>query len=214
MDLSNPVSAVVPSLEGRVLVVLDRAATPLTGSRVADLVPGASNPGVRAALGRLVEQGTVLAERSSHAVLYRANREHLAWPAIEAAVAFASRALDTLRDRIAGLVVEHLGAARAARTTVALYGSVARGTSDRRSDVDLVVLTPDDVTPDEVEHLALGITAGVERWTGNACSVYELSTDRLVDLVRAVDPMVRSWLEDATTISGPDLRELLQTHGA
>jgi len=76
------------------------------------------------------------------------------------------------------------------------------------------VLTPDDVTPDEVEHLALGITAGVERWTGNACSVYELSTDRLVDLVRAVDPMVRSWLEDATTISGPDLRELLQTHGA
>ncbi|HYQ74466.1 nucleotidyltransferase domain-containing protein [Cellulomonas sp.] len=111
-------------------------------------------------------------------------------------------------------VVERLGSARAARTTVALYGSVARGTSDRRSDVDLVVLTPDDVTPDEVEHLALGITAGVERWTGNACSVYELSTDRLVDLVRAVDPMVRSWLEDATTISGPDLRELLQTHGA
>lgn len=214
MDLSNPVSAVVPSLEGRVLVVLDRAAMPLTGSRVADLVPGASNPGVRAALGRLVEQGTVLAERSSHAVLYRANREHLAWPAIEAAVALASRALDTLRDRIAGLVIERLGSARAARTTVALYGSVARGTSDRRSDVDLVVLTPDDVTPDEVEHLALGITAGVERWTGNACSVYELSTDRLVDLVRAVDPMVRSWLEDATTISGPDLRELLQTHGA
>lgn len=214
MDLSNPVSAVVPSLEGRVLVVLDRAATPLTGSRVADLVPGASNPGVRAALGRLVEQGTVLAERSSHAVLYRANREHLAWPAIEAAVRFAASALDALSDRIAALLTEHLGAGRAARTTVALYGSVARRTSDRRSDVDLVVLTPDDVGPDEAERVVLGVTAGVERWTGNACSVYELSTDRLAALVRGGDPMVRSWLEDATTISGPDLRELLQTHGA
>lgn len=214
MDLSNPVSAVIPSLEGRVLVVLDRAAAPLTGSRVADLVPGASNPGVRAALARLVEQGTVLAERSSHAVLYRANREHLAWPAIESAVRFAGHALDTLRDRLVTVLVDHVGDDRAARTTVAVYGSVARGTGDRRSDVDLVVLTPDDVGPDEAERVVLAVTSGVERWTGNPCSVYELSTDRLVDLVRAADPMVRSWLEDATTISGPDLKGLLQTHGA
>ncbi|WP_217616223.1 nucleotidyltransferase domain-containing protein [Cellulomonas sp. GbtcB1] len=214
MNLSDPISAVVPSLEGRVLVVLSRAQAPLTGSRVADLVPGSSNPGVRAALGRLVEQGTVLAARSSHAVLYRANREHLAWPAIEAAVRFAAHTLDALRERLVALLVEHLGPDRAARTTVALYGSVARGTSDRRSDVDLVVLTPDDVAADQAEHLLLDITVGVERWTGNACSVYELSTDRLTALVRAADPMVRSWLDDATTISGPDLRELLRAHGA
>ena len=76
------------------------------------------------------------------------------------------------------------------------------------------MLTPDDVGPDEAERVVLDITAGVERWTGNPCSVDELSADRLVDLVRAADPMVRSWLEDATTISGPDLKGLLQTHGA
>ncbi|NHT17978.1 nucleotidyltransferase domain-containing protein [Cellulomonas sp. IC4_254] len=156
----------------------------------------------------------MLAERSSHAVLYRANREHLAWPAIESAVRFATRALDALRDRLVATLVQHLGDDRAGRTTVALYGSVARGTADRRSDVDLVVLTPDDVGPDEVESLVLSVTAGVERWTGNACSVYELSTDRLAELVRAADPMVRSWLEEATTISGPDLTGLLHTHGA
>jgi hypothetical protein len=214
VDLSNPISAVVPSLEGPVLAVLAQAGAPLSGSRVADLVPHASNPGVRAALGRLVEHGTVLAERSSHAVLYRANREHIAWPAIETAVGFAIRARHVLGERLAVLVATHLGNERAAGTTIALFGSVARGTSTPDSDVDVVLLVPDDVPEHELQRLVLDMTAGVERWTGNVCSVFELSTGRLAELVRTEDPMVRSWLDDATTISGPDLRGLLLTHGA
>lgn len=214
MDLSLPVSAVVPSLEGRVLLVLAHADAPLTGSRIADLVPGASNPGVRTALGRLVQQGTVLAAASSHAVLYRANREHLAWPAIQATVDYATNAHAMLRDRVVALVTEHLGADRADRTTLALYGSVARGTSTRESDVDLVLVTPDDLTGADAERLVLDLTDRVERWTGNTCAVYELSTGRVAELVRDADPMVRSWLDDASTINGPDLRGLLLSHGA
>lgn len=214
MDLSNPVSAVVPSLEGRVLVVLARAAAPLSGSRVADLVPGASNPGVRAALARLVERGTVLADRSSHAILYTANREHLAWEAIDAAVRLATDVRARLSDRLVDLTSSHLGRPLAEATTFALYGSVARGTSDEGSDLDLVVLLPDEVGARDAGALVRDLTVAAERWTGNPCSIYELSTARLEDLVRSRDPMVLSWLEDAITLSGPDLRELLLTHGA
>jgi hypothetical protein len=209
MDLSNPVSAVIPSLEGRVLLALSRTEVPLSGSRIATLIPGASNPGVRSALKRLVRQGTVLAERSSHAVLYRVNREHLAWGAIEAAVDFATRVDTMLTDRLEALLVDHLGWPLAQRTTVALYGSVARGTSDDDSDVDLVLVVP-GVAPHETDdRLVIELTAKVELWTGNACSVYDLTPDRLSDLVRRGDPMVESWLADAITLHGPELRTLM-----
>jgi hypothetical protein len=209
VDFSNPVSAVIPSLEGRVLLALSHAAVPMSGSRIASLVPGASNPGVRKALARLVEHGTVLAERSSHAVLYRANREHLAWAAIAATAEFAATARETLGERVLERVQHYLGVHHAQRTTVALYGSVARGTGDEHSDLDLVLLTPVEDEP-----LVLDVTAGVERWTGNLCSIYELTPARLSDLVRRSDPIVRSWLDDAVTLTGPDLRRLLLLEGA
>jgi len=145
-----------------VLLALSRAEAPLSGSRVATLVPGASNPGVRKALGRLVEQVTL-----------------------------------------------HLGLHDAERTTIALYGSTARGTGDEHSDIDLVLLTPVDDEP-----LVRDVTTRVERWTGNPCSVYELTPERLSELVRRGDPIVRSWLDDAVTLRGPDLRRLLLDAGA
>src|ERR1035437_8097443 len=95
MDLSDPISVIIPSLEGQVLRVLAHTTTPLSGSRIAALVTTGSNPGIRTALGRLVHQGTVLARRSGPSILYTANRDHLIWPTIEHTVQTA----DTLLDR-------------------------------------------------------------------------------------------------------------------
>jgi hypothetical protein len=57
MDLSDPISVIIPSLEGQVLRVLAHTTTPLSGSRIADLVTTGSNPGIRTALGRLATPG-------------------------------------------------------------------------------------------------------------------------------------------------------------
>jgi hypothetical protein len=43
MDLSDAIGAIIPGLEGQALQVLARARSPLTGSRVADLVGADSN---------------------------------------------------------------------------------------------------------------------------------------------------------------------------
>ncbi len=209
MDFTNPVTAVVPSLEGRILIVLARAAQPLSGSRVADLVPGASNPGTRVALRRMVGQGIVLAQPSSHAILYSANREHLAWPAIEAVVDYATNVDGALRERIAALAGKELAESDRDRTTVALYGSVARGQARPDSDIDLMVLTPDDADPVAVERLLLALTAQVPAWTGNPCSVYDLTHSRLRELASAGDPIVPSWRQDAVTLTGPNLHDYL-----
>ena len=209
MDLSDPISVVIPSLEGQVLRVLAHTTAPLSGSRIAELVTTGSNPGIRTALGRLVRHGTVLARRSGPSILYTANRDHLMWLTIEDAVQAADTLLDTLQDRIADLARAHLGRLDAERTTLALFGSVARGASTLDSDIDIVAVIPDNVDPDTIEELVNAVTAGVERWIGNSCNVYDVTSTRLAELIAASDPMIDSWVGDARTFLGPDLRRRL-----
>lgn len=209
MDLSDPISVVIPSLEGQVLRVLAHTTAPLSGSRIAELVTTGSNPGIRTALGRLVRHGTVLARRSGPSILYTANRDHLTWPTIEHAVQAADTLLDTLGDHIADLARAHLGQLDAERTTLALFGSVARGTSTLDSDIDIVAVFPDNLDAHTIEQFVDAVTAGVERWTGNSCNVYDVTSARLAQMIAAIDPMIESWAADARTFLGPDLRRRL-----
>jgi len=209
MDLSDPISVVIPSLEGQVLRVLAHTTTPLSGSRIAELVTTGSNPGIRTALGRLVHHGTVLGRRSGPSILYTANRDHLTWPTIEHAVQAADTLLDTLQERIADLARAHLGQPEAQRTTLALFGSVARATSTLDSDIDIVAVFPDNIDAHTTEQFVDAVTAGVERWTGNSCNVYDVTSARLAQMITSSDPMIASWAADARTFLGPDLRARL-----
>ena len=67
MDVARPYSAVVPSLEGDVLVTLAGTRKPMTGREVARLVKTGSQAGVLRALRRLAEQGLVEANDAGRA---------------------------------------------------------------------------------------------------------------------------------------------------
>ncbi|NTW42405.1 MAG: hypothetical protein HGA44_21440 [Cellulomonadaceae bacterium] len=205
MDLTHPISSVIPSLEGRVLTVLARTSQPLTGRRVAQLVPDASRSGVQAALNRLVSHGLVVAEPYGHAVFYAANERHLMWEAVHALLQAAEALPRRLRELVRAEVESTLSQDEAAQTTVALYGSVARGTGTPESDVDLLVVTRHAEPDKDVEALVLRLIEDIPAATGNTCNVY-LATRRDIDeLVARGDPMVGSWLDDAEMISGPDI---------
>ena len=73
-------------------------------------------------LERLTETGIVTAERAGSAILYEANRDHLAWPAVETLVGIRSALLQRLGDLLASW--DHL------RKQAALYGSAARADVD------------------------------------------------------------------------------------
>lgn len=210
MNLSDPITALMPTLEGQVLRILARTTAPLTGSRVAQLVSSGSNSGTRTALERLVAQGTVLARRAGQAILYTANRDHLAWPAIECAVQTADSLIDILEARIAALIREYLGEIIAPRVTSALFGSVAQGTSTSESDVDIVVLYPDNVDESTAEDLTENLAEAVELWTGNACNIYMLSDAQLSYMVERHDPVADAWAAEARTFHGPELRRRMR----
>lgn len=210
MDLSNPVKAIIPSLEGEVYTVLARTTSPLSGSRVAELAESGSNPGIRLALARLVRQGTVIALSSGPSLLYTANRDHLLWQAIEIAVRSADGVVLELKLRISSLATKYADPAREALVTLALFGSVARGSSNADSDIDLLAVFPTPGMTERDEALIDEIAVEVPRWTGNVCNIYSVSRAGLDDLVTQEDPMVFSWRKEADTFYGPELSDLIE----
>ncbi|MYL68622.1 MarR family transcriptional regulator [Halorubrum terrestre] len=117
---------------------------------VADQI-GHSQQTVRRAINTLVENGLVVESPENNQRLVRINRERLAVPddpllripqpefqePVKAAV-------DDLTGRLDGVI------------GIVLYGSVARGEADRRSDIDLWVLTTNDRAPNQREANAVG----------------------------------------------------------
>ncbi|MGH3681912.1 MAG: nucleotidyltransferase domain-containing protein [Natronosporangium sp.] len=204
MDVAHPIRAAVPTLDGPILEVLARTTRPLTGREVQRLVVAGSVNGVRLALARLARQGLVRVEERAKTLFYQANRDHLAWPAVEQLAHLRRALIDQLRDEF--------GKWSPPPVHASLYGSAARGDGDADSDIDLLVIRPagcaEDVSPwaEQVDH----IRSQVESWTGNHCQVFQLDLARLAEHRRANDPIVDDWQRDAVTLAGPDMRVLLR----
>ncbi len=210
MDISEPITAAMPTVDGRVLQVLARTDLPLSGSRIASFIPGASREGVRLALHRLDDQGLLVSRSAPPAVLYTANRRHLLWPAIEILVFAADQTVLTLKGRIRDRVRNVLGPQETEHTAVALFGSVARGDSGPDSDVDVLLVVRDEVGAETLETLVTAVIDEVEAGTGNPCNVYAATRAGVDRLVARNDPMVASWSADAVSFNGPDIRRHLR----
>lgn len=209
MDLSDPLTSLVTTLEGQLLRVLAGTTKPLTGAAVARLVRDSSPAGVRLGLKRLVADGTVYCDPVGGSLTYVANREHLLWSTIERMIEDANTVLESLESRIVEALQAELSDELFAGMTLAVFGSVARRQSDRSSDVDLLVVFPDGTEPSLMQIVSDLLQERVPTWTGNDCSVYSLDRSRLSELERLEDPMIDSWKADARTFHGPEVRALL-----
>jgi len=173
MDFAHPLRVVSPTLDGDVLVVLAGADEEFSGRRIHQLVANGSEPGVRKAAERLVDQGIVLRRRAGQAILYRLNREHVSAEAIELLVGARSQLIAWLEEAI--------GAWQVAPRCAALFGSAARRQAGPDSDLDLLVIRPstadeeDPIWQDQLGSLQRSATA----WTGNDARIVELAETEL-----------------------------------
>mgnify|MGYP001157631094 FL=1 len=86
MNLTSPLDSLVPSMEGVVLEVLAGTHSALGPTRIHELGHRGSRAGISLALGRLVDQGLVLAEPTNYGHTYRLNWDHVLAPAVLVAV--------------------------------------------------------------------------------------------------------------------------------
>jgi biotin operon repressor len=201
MDVSRPYTAVASSLDVEVLVRLAATTRPVSGRQVARLVE-ASQRGVAAVLDRLVEQGSVLREEAGRALLYSLNRDHLAAPAV--------RLLADMRLEL----FHRLRAAFEAWDTppryALIFGSAARADGDTGSDIDLLLVRPNEVDEqdehwrDQVSRLANDVFA----WTGNHAAPVEVPKSELSGLSASRPAVWDEIRRDAAHLFGAPVQEL------
>jgi predicted nucleotidyltransferase len=200
MDLSTPGADVLGPTRARVLSALARMADPVSGREVARLAGGLAPSSTHRELTDLVTMGVVLARPSSHATTYTLNREHALWPALAEIVGSAAR----VEQRIRNLVTAALGP----ETSCGVFGSVARGDSGPTSDIDLVMVSPDDAT--SVVEALDRISADLTLFTGNLIQIVSVTRSQLRAMALATDPLVDSLRSDLRMICGPDIGDLLR----
>jgi predicted nucleotidyltransferase len=203
MDLKSPISTVVPSLDGPVLLVLAQAEEGLSGRQIHKLAGAGSVAGVRLVLQRLAATGLVHVDDLGNSLLYRLNRKHLVAPIVEQ--------LANLRSTLIARLADEIGGWRIPAVHASVYGAIARGDGDQDSDVDVLLIRPDQHESEDVlwEDQVGRLMQTVVDLTGNAAHVFELSQTELTGHLASEDPILNDWMQPSIQLTGVPLATLL-----
>lgn len=207
MDLSSPISSVIPSAYGPVLSALVRAGGPLSGRQVASLAEGqVSRARVNSVLSELAASGLVLREPHPPSILYQFNRDHVAAPFVEA--------LASLRQELLGRIRVEVDGWATPAVAVWMFGSAARGDGSTDSDIDLLAVRPDKVdAEDAVWRAQLSQLADdVQAWSGNVCEILELSRTELAENANAGQRLASDLRREAVHLGGALPSSILRQH--
>ena len=201
MDFVHPVQAVIPGTQGRVLAVLAETTAELnlrTVARLAAVSPAQTSR----VLPGLVELGLVERREVPPSSLFRLNRENAA----AQVVIELARSHDTALERM-GAAARELPIPP---TSVIVFGSFARREADRESDIDAVIVRPDDVDDDNDTW-----TAGVEQWrervraiTGNPVEVIETDRAEAMERLSSKRSLWQDIARDGVVVHGATLDQL------
>lgn len=186
MDVSMPITTVVPSLDGPVLTALAATAGPMRLADIHALAGRGSKSGVRSVLLRMVDEGLVLEVPGGYVL----NRDHLAAPAVKLLATLHGELTNRIRDAVDEWPIPP--------TLVGLFGSAAGRDGDVNSDIDVLVVSDDPDLDDRVDELA----ERIRRWTGNRAQVIGRTPTEIARLRRAKEPILTGWTRDLIVIVG------------
>ena len=172
----------------------------LSGRALARMT-GTSQSTAQRALVRLRDAGLVLIDVAPPSLLYRANHDHLAIPALTELLALRERLRDRAAAQIGGWSVPPMSAV--------LYGSVARDESGPGSDVDVLLVRPTRVRTDDPqwESQVSQLSELLTRWTGRQASVIEITSSEARRGFAAGEPYLVAAAGEGLTLSGRPLAE-------
>jgi len=201
MDFVHPVEAVIPGVQGRVLAVLVETSAELNVRTIARLA-GVSAAQVSRILPGLVDLGIVDRREVPPSSQFRLVRSNVA----------ARVVIDLARSRDA--VIETIGAQAAncaiPPMSVIVFGSFARGEAGRDSDLDVIIVRPDDIDLEDE-----GWIDGIETWrvtssaiAGNPVEVLEFGRSEIRRRLGSDGQLWHDVRREGIVVHGLDLNEL------
>jgi predicted nucleotidyltransferase len=193
MDFRRPVQAVVPGAQGRVLAVLAETTGELslrTVARLAEVSPAQASR----ILPRLARLGIVQRRDAPPTALFRLVPENVASEFV--------RALSRSRDHVLGELGRQAEELPVRPVSVIVFGSLARGEADERSDVDTVFVRPQGAPDDDWASSVEEWRRFARRLTGNRVEVLETGERDVGRLLRSRKPLWGDVARDGVVVFG------------
>lgn len=200
MDFRKPIQQVIPGAQGKLLHVFAHTSTNLSTSAAARL-SGVSLAQTSRILPELARMGILGRTDVPPSVTYCFIADNLASKAILLLSRLREAAIDELRHSAQAKVDPSI--------SLVLFGSFARGEADSESDIDVLLVHPDDSQEPE------GWSEGVEQWrssaqllTGNEVQLMAVNQSEIGQLLCSGRPVWLDILRDGIAIFGKSLDEL------
>ncbi len=201
----RPIEGIIPGAQGRVLAVLAETTAELNLRTIAQL-SGVSQAHVSRILPGLVELGVVERREVPPSSLFRLVTEHVATRAI----------LDLARstDTVLGEIGRLARSLPLPPVSVIVFGSFARREAHAESDIDVVVIRPDELHNDDDQW-----STSIEQWrtdirriTGNRVEVLEVSADEAAARLSGRAELWNEIRRDGRVVHGLGIESLQNIH--
>ncbi|MGH9091878.1 MAG: nucleotidyltransferase domain-containing protein [Acidimicrobiales bacterium] len=201
MDYRQPVQALIPGVQGRVLAVLAGTDAELTMRTVATLAGVSVNRAV-AVLNALVELGVVRRRDAGRSALVALDREN------EVGRLVAS--LGSLQAPVVGRLRREAQRIRPRPVSLVLFGSLAAGTASAKSDVDVLAVRPAGVEEEDGGWLgSLGSWGDLaSRIVGNPVNAIVVGEGEVPGLLRGRRRLWREIAETGVVLLGSGLDDV------
>ena len=201
MNLSEPLEGLTSRIEAAALRVLSRTDAGLSGRQVQKVANVGSPSSMNKALTNLAAVGLITVESRPPALIYRPNRKHVLWPAVDDALKARDRAIDRIRLFFVDAVPDETPDEW--RVTATLYGSTARKDSTADSDVDVLVVFPDGFDEDARADFSLALAERIEELTGNEAQVNTMDRRGFLRAQADGDALLANIRRDGVHLFGP-----------
>jgi len=201
VDYVEPVQAIIPGVQGRVLAALVKTDAELSMRSVAKLAGASVNRAVTV-VNRLVDLGVVQRRDVGSTALVRIDRENEAAQAI--------LLIDAIRDSVIRRLRDAAATIKPTPATLMVFGSFARGEARPGSDLDVLAVRPRAVdVEDQSWHDSLASwTELATRISGNPVALLTADFDEIASLLTRPNTVWTSAAAEGILLAGQPLREL------
>lgn len=200
MNLTEPHDLVMSRSTAAVLKVLIGAEASFSIRQIARIAE-ISVPQAMRIVNHGSDRGLILVEQAGRSRMCRFNRDHLAASAMVQLITLRAQMIQVIGDEISTWAIKPMHSS--------LFGSAARGDGGVGSDLDVLIVRPEEVPENQWEEQKYVSGLNLKKKIGNAVSWFDVSLVELKTAMEASEPIFSEWKKDGISLTETTLVNLL-----